>query len=690
MMPGRAVSVRRFLHFARRMTRVTLVSYSQVLLSGNPRSGLFFLAASFATHPLVGLAGLTATLSANLVGYLTYQERIRWELGLAGYNAVMLGLAIGYFLPNPWWALAVALIAGGFSAAITESIYRRFRHSGMPVLGLPFLLVSWLILATGRGFLPLTGKNVIEFLQLPLHGFLATFLRDMGTVYFSAGLLSGILVLVGLIVSSRISAALGLAGALAGALISLVNPSSISLNINFVILPIGLMFFLAPNRWLPLHILSGMGLTVLAGLGLEPLFHALGFPLLILPLTLVILVFLILGKRRLLGVELVPLLLLHDPESNLRIYRRRLREPLHLPFFGTWTVSQGVKGAETHVGRLAHAWDFLVRDERGRTFDTPGYRLQDYHAYGLLIPASAPGRVVAIEDGVRDNPPAKVNRKENWGNYVIIEHNPLEYSILAHLRQGSIRVGHGDSVAAGTVIGACGNSGYSGQPHVHYQLQTGPIPGCDTIPVRFGNYVVLGPDGERFVRSGIPVQGETLQPVVAREETRDLLTKCFSTSLLLHRGPARTKIMAENWTLRSRFTSVRLRPEPEGIAISSIRGSRTTVLGRMFMGLDFIPFYCHAGLTFSCGTWRHLFGHRERLTFAPRPSPLANLQSSIFNPQSSIPSSLAQMDALILESFGPRIRRRLWLAPELGIARVDWLDGNGGELESWTVEKPGP
>jgi urea transporter len=85
------------LHRLRRFARVNLVSYSQVLLSSNPLSGLFFLAASFATHPIVGLAGLLATLSANSYGWLFYRERIRWELGLAGYNAVMLGLAVGYF-----------------------------------------------------------------------------------------------------------------------------------------------------------------------------------------------------------------------------------------------------------------------------------------------------------------------------------------------------------------------------------------------------------------------------------------------------------------------------------------------------------------------------------------------------------------------------------------------------------------
>jgi murein DD-endopeptidase MepM/ murein hydrolase activator NlpD len=40
---------------------------------------------------------------------------------------------------------------------------------------------------------------------------------------------------------------------------------------------------------------------------------------------------------------------------------------------------------------------------------------------------------------------------------------------LAHLRYGSIKVGVGDQVQAGEVVGACGNSGNSTQPHLHIQ-----------------------------------------------------------------------------------------------------------------------------------------------------------------------------------------------------------------------------
>jgi murein DD-endopeptidase MepM/ murein hydrolase activator NlpD len=407
--------------------------------------------------------------------------------------------------------------------------------------------------------------------------------------------------------------------------------------------------------------------------------------MLILPLTLTVFTFLLLGRRRALGIGLVPIRLLHSPETNVRFYRRRLKEPLRLPFFGTWFVSQGVDGGVTHRGRLKHAWDFMVRDERGRTFVTPGYRLADYHAFGLLVSAPAPGRVVIVENRVKDNPPGKLNRVQNWGNWVIIEHSPLEYSIVAHLQQGSIRVKPGDRVVAGTVIGACGNSGFSGEPHLHYQLQTAPLTGSDTVPVRFRNYLVVTPDGERFVRDGVPDSGETVQPLVVQEEIRNLLLTSLGREMtfIVRRAPvaggrgrdaescpeSRVNIAAstqrERGTLRSGNTLVTLGLESEGVAVQRITGPRSALLRQTFEGLVFIPFYSHPGLTLRSDSGQHSFGRRDRLD---------------------------GQDALILESRGkigdspcfPRrkagqspfspgtVERRIWFVAGLGIARIDW------------------
>ena len=656
------------MHFLRRLARVTLVSYAQVLLSSRALSGLFFCAASFVSVPQVGLVGLSAALAANLTGFWTCRERVRWELGLAGYNAVMLGLAIGYFLPFRWWVIPLGAAAGAVSAAATNLLQRPLARFSLPVLGLPFLVLSWLVLGLAGGFRVNAAKTVLNLLHLPATGLLAVFLRDMGSVYFSTSFLSGVLVLTGLLFTSRISAGISLLGALAGVALNAWHPISVSASINLVIAPIGLAFFLAPNRWLPLHLLGGLALTVLVTIGLEPLFRAVNTPMLILPLTITIFVALLMGRYRVLGVELVPLRLLHTPEFNLRVFRSRLRSNLQLPFFGTWFVSQGVDGGLTHKGRLGRAWDFMVRDERGRTFATPGYRLTDYHAFGLLVCAPAAGRVVALENNVPDNLPGKLNEKQNWGNWLVIEHSLLEYSILAHLQQGSIRVRIGDRVQPGAVLAACGNSGYSGQPHLHYQLQTDSPPGSDTLSARFGNYLVMGGaggggqgsgDGERFVHQGVPNEGETILPLPVQSDIRELVVGGFAPGARVSFAAGSGR--AEEWSvvpqsesllLRSGAARVALRIERDGLKILAVRGPRDNLLLRSFEGLEFVPFYARAGLCFEADGWQHRFAGRERIRVGER-----------------------EIDALVLKSEGRGIQRRIWFSA--GIARVEGHDRQG-------------
>jgi murein DD-endopeptidase MepM/ murein hydrolase activator NlpD len=60
------------------------------------------------------------------------------------------------------------------------------------------------------------------------------------------------------------------------------------------------------------------------------------------------------------------------------------------------------------------------------------------------------------------------------GNHVVIEVAPGAYAVVAHLRRRSAKVRPGDRVRAGDEIAACGNSGSSTEPHVHFQLMDRP------------------------------------------------------------------------------------------------------------------------------------------------------------------------------------------------------------------------
>lgn len=104
-----------------------------------------------------------------------------------------------------------------------------------------------------------------------------------------------------------------------------------------------------------------------------------------------------------------------------------------------------------------------VGDGRGHTgLDISG-------TYGAGIVASAAGRVTfagAIGDG--------------YGNYVIISHGDGLTTLYAHMSE--IYATTGQSVGAGTTIGAVGCSGLCTGPHVHFEIR---VNGSATNPLNY-------------------------------------------------------------------------------------------------------------------------------------------------------------------------------------------------------------
>lgn len=56
------------------------------------------------------------------------------------------------------------------------------------------------------------------------------------------------------------------------------------------------------------------------------------------------------------------------------------------------------------------------------------------------------------------------------GNHVVIRSHDGVYAVIAHLQQNSTTLQPGQTVRAGQLIGRCGNSGNSSEPHVHCHL----------------------------------------------------------------------------------------------------------------------------------------------------------------------------------------------------------------------------
>ena len=156
--------------------------------------------------------------------------------------------------------------------------------------------------------------------------------------------------------------------------------------------------------------------------------------------------------------------------------------PMTLPFNGEWQVfNGGVNKSDSHSWSIIaqrYAYDFVINGADGKTYAGEGKRLQDYLCWGQDILAPADGVVVALRNDVRDSPHVggwiDITTPDIRGNYVILQHAPEVFSLCAHLQQGSVVLKTGQSLKRGQLLGRCGNSGHSTEPHLHFQLQDHP------------------------------------------------------------------------------------------------------------------------------------------------------------------------------------------------------------------------
>jgi murein DD-endopeptidase MepM/ murein hydrolase activator NlpD len=151
---------------------------------------------------------------------------------------------------------------------------------------------------------------------------------------------------------------------------------------------------------------------------------------------------------------------------------------LYLPFTGAWTVLTGGTMPEGTSSRnllqQQYAYEFSGTNTAGRRYRNDGKTNEDYIVYGREVLAPANGTVVEVIDGVRENSPGIRNPYALIGNAIVIQHAGKEYSVLAFLKPGSIRVKVGDRITRGQVLAQCGNSGNALEPLLHYHLQDSP------------------------------------------------------------------------------------------------------------------------------------------------------------------------------------------------------------------------
>jgi len=332
-----------------------------------------------------------------------------------------------------------------------------------------------------------------------------------------------------LLINSRITFSLSIIGFLSAYFFAQFSGSAAAsityynIGANYIMVAIAMGgFFAIPSRYSYLWTILLVPLTSLVLLFMNKLLGFIQLPVFSLPFSLVtifFLYFLILRKSP--TKFLLTPIQYYSPEINLYTYnnnKSRLLNsyyfPFYLPFWGEWTVSQGYDGEYTHKGDWGNAFDFMLRDDEGKTYSGSGNFCENYYCYNKPVLAPADGTVEEIYDNIDDNEIGKVNTTENWGNTIIIKHLTGLYTQMSHLKKGSFKVAKGDTVKGGDIVALLGNSGRSPQPHLHYQVQTTPFLGSKTIDYPFGYYLEKKNGKGEITQFGKPAEGDTVYGLV--------------------------------------------------------------------------------------------------------------------------------------------------------------------------------
>ena len=239
-------------------TEILLRGMSQIFLLNNVTTGILFLAGICYNSRLMGVGAIIGVLIGTLTALFLKYDKNDIRLGLYGYNGALVGLALicffGFSIPS-----VIALIFG----SMLSSIIRKVMSTGkLPPYTAPFIISTWIVMSLLIIFdiIPLQAAHVPDARNVEI---IPAVSKGMGQVIFQENIISGIIVFIGIFVSSRISAF----SALLGSSIGVVVPFVFSFPLNMI--NIGMFGFnavlcsiaLSNKNWNSVILATGSGIV---------------------------------------------------------------------------------------------------------------------------------------------------------------------------------------------------------------------------------------------------------------------------------------------------------------------------------------------------------------------------------------------------------------------------------------------
>lgn len=540
-------------------------SYSIIFFSDKLYFSIIIFFVTFIDYNM-GLSGLIAAASANLIALIIGLDKYKVKMGFYGFNSLLAGLGLGLIFDFSAVLLIVILMASLLNLFIVTALEGILGKYYLPYLSIPFILTFWLIIPAGKNLLNFElsvsgifvyneifragGYKMVEFYdyfqKLEIPSGISIFIKSLSAVYFHYSFLGGLLVALGLLIHSRISFISALIGFFTAFAIysifgiSFTETGFVYVGFNYIFfgIAIGSHFFVPSYRTF-LWVIFATPLLVILTVSLANVMSIWGLTVYALPFNIIVLLFIYTFKFRFQNPTKIYEVYYQtfSPEENLYNYvnsnirfRNKSHYFLRLPFYGEWYVSQGYDGTITHKDRWRHGIDFVITDRNGLTFKNTGTKLEDYYCYNKAVLAPADGTIETVVDGIEDNEIGNVNIQKNWGNTIVIKHGQDFYTQMSHLKAGTIKVKEGDYVKSGHAIAACGSSGRSPEPHLHFQVQTRPEVGADTIDYPFGNYLKRRINANRISQELIKYDKPEEKDTVSNIDINPLLKDTFEMS----------------------------------------------------------------------------------------------------------------------------------------------------------------
>jgi urea transporter len=214
--------------------RIVLRGISQLCLQTNELTGLFFLAAVFIASPIASAYLLVAAILGPLGRILIGERREVLATGLPALNPCLIALSLPVFFNTGWtnigmWTVLILCIA---SAVLLVRLFLRI--FSFPIIALPFLIIFWILWAIEPHVSFLQPSDLHLAAYHTFHPVLAV-LYSLGQAIFSATLWSGVLFLIGVLLSNWRHGVVALLGAVIGTFVayyySNVAPESANLGL---------------------------------------------------------------------------------------------------------------------------------------------------------------------------------------------------------------------------------------------------------------------------------------------------------------------------------------------------------------------------------------------------------------------------------------------------------------------------